>query len=240
MQIELKNIYKTFNKQVIFNNISYTFNSGKIYGIIGPNGIGKTTLFRCITGLLALDSGQIKINDKDVTISSRNEVVNNISYLLSNQVILHLSGFDNAKLFGDLYGIDTKRIEELFKEFDLLHAKDKKVKKYSLGMQQRLTLIVSLINYKRKIIILDEPYLGLDPIGIQCLNNKLLKLKENGYLIILSNHQLHESEKIFDEVIFFTSNGIISRNIKQQKEDLVTLFNQIYVKREDVKNEWKI
>ncbi|SFU75627.1 ABC-2 type transport system ATP-binding protein [Clostridium sp. DSM 8431] len=237
MQIELKNIYKAFNKQVIFDNISYTFNSGKIYGIIGPNGIGKTTLFRCITGLLELDGGQIKINDKDVTISSRDEVVNNISYLLSNQVILHLSGFDNAKLFGNLYGIDNKRIEELFKEFDLFHAKDKKVKKYSLGMQQRLTLIVSLINYKRKIIILDEPYLGLDPIGIQCLNNKLLKLKENGYLIILSNHQLHESEKIFDEVIFFTSNGIISRNIKQQKEDLVTLFNQIYVKREDVKNE---
>ena len=74
MQIELKNIYKAFNKQVIFDNISYTFNRGKIYGIIGPNGIGKTTLFRCITGLLELDGGQIKINDKDVTISNRNEV----------------------------------------------------------------------------------------------------------------------------------------------------------------------
>ncbi len=209
------------------------FNGSSIYGVVGPNGIGKTTLFKCITGLTALSDGKIKINDIDVDTINRQSIVDNVSYLLSNGLINHISGWENAKLFGKLYQIADDNIIDLFKEFDLYRSKDKKVRKYSLGMKQRLALIISLINNKRKIIMLDEPYLGLDPLGIQALNEKLLKLKELGYLIIVSNHQLNESEKIFDYVLFLTKDGIISKTINEESKGLSVLFNEIYLKRGD-------
>jgi ABC-type multidrug transport system, ATPase component len=230
MRLELKNISKNYKNHEVFSNLSFKFEDSRIYGIVGPNGVGKSTLFKCIVGLLDVNEGNILINDKTITSSKREFVVENISYLLSTGVIKHLSGWENAVLFAKLFKVENKELENLFHEFDLYTARNKKVKSYSLGMKQRLALIISLINIKRKIIILDEPYLGLDPIGIKCLNEKLMRLKKNGYLIIVSNHQLHESEKIFDEVIFLTQRGIVVKiNNENTDESLSETFERIYV-----------
>jgi len=230
MRLELKNISKNYKNHEVFSNLSFKFEDSRIYGVVGPNGVGKSTLFKCIVGLLDVNEGNILINDKTVTSSKREFVVENISYLLSTGVIKHLSGWENAVLFAKLFKVENKELENLFHEFDLYTARNKKVKSYSLGMKQRLALIISLINIKRKIIILDEPYLGLDPIGIKCLNEKLMRLKKNGYLIIISNHQLHESEKIFDEVIFLTQRGIVVKiNNENTDESLSETFERIYV-----------
>ena len=233
MRLELKNISKNYGNHEIFYDLSFKFESNKIYGVVGPNGVGKSTLFKCIVGLLDVNAGKISINYNEVSSNKRDDVVENISYLLSTGVIKHLSGWENAILFAKLFKIENQELENLFKEFDLYESRNKKVKAYSLGMKQRLALIISLINIKRNIIILDEPYLGLDPIGIKCLNEKLIKLKNEGYLIIVSNHQLHESEKIFDEVIFLTKRGIIVKNCNENTEEsLSETFEKIYVKGE--------
>lgn len=237
MEISIKNVSKAYKNNKVLNDISFEFSSSRIYGVVGPNGIGKTTLFKCMVGLQDINSGEISISGNKISTDVRSCVVENISYLLSTGVINHLTGWDNVKMFGNLYEISDTVLNSLFEEFDLLNAKNKKVKNYSLGMKQRLALILSLVNIKRKIIILDEPYLGLDPIGIQCLNNKLLGLKKEGYLIIVSNHQLHESEKIFDEVIFLTDQRLISKTLNEEKEDLSEIFNRIYVERKVMDNE---
>ncbi|MEG3006099.1 MAG: ATP-binding cassette domain-containing protein [Oscillospiraceae bacterium] len=229
MEIELKTISKSFKTHKIFDNLSFSFKGSTIYGVVGPNGIGKTTLFKCIVGLLDVDKGEILLNGKIIDSLNRNEIVCNISYLLSTGLINHLSGWENVSMFAKLFKIEENKIVGLFNEFDLAKAKDKKVKDYSLGMKQRLALIVSLMHIERKIIILDEPYLGLDPIGIKCLNNKLLELKTDGYIIIVSNHQLHESEKIFDEVIFLTNkNIIVKKSEKANDTSLSETFEKIY------------
>ncbi|SKA08306.1 ABC-2 type transport system ATP-binding protein [Pilibacter termitis] len=227
MNLEIKNLSKNYSRQSVLSNISFSFESNKIYGVVGPNGVGKSTLFKCITGLIEVNEGKIFLDNHEVTSLKREEIVKNVSYLLSTGMIQHLSGWKNAMLFAKLFDTPEVEIEQLFHEFDLYTAKDKKVKNYSLGMQQRLALIVSLINRKRKVIILDEPYLGLDPLGIKTLNDKLLNLKEKGHLIIVSNHQLHESEKIFDEVIFLTRDGIVSK--ENTGESLSSIFTEIYV-----------
>ncbi|MFV0379425.1 MAG: ABC transporter ATP-binding protein [Anaerorhabdus sp.] len=230
MELEFSNVSKNYGTQRVLSNITFSFKSNRIYGVVGPNGVGKSTLLKCAVGLLDVDEGLIMIDDKKVNVFNRDDVVENVSYLLSTGVIKHLSGWNNALLFAKLYKIENEELERLFKEFDLFGAKDKKVSTYSLGMKQRLALIISLLNIKRKIIILDEPYLGLDPIGIRTLNKKLLNLKDKGYLIIVSNHQLHESEKIFDEVIFLTNKEIIVReNTIGNGKSLADTFDEIYV-----------
>jgi ABC-2 type transport system ATP-binding protein len=230
MKIELNEITKKYKNQTVFSNLNFSFESNRIYGVVGPNGIGKSTLFKCIVGLTDVDNGKIIIDKNEITPLKRVKVVENISYLLSTGVIKHLSGWENTILFAKLFDINNDELVKLFHEFDLYTAKDKKVSNYSLGMKQRLALIIAFINIKRKIIILDEPYLGLDPIGIKTLNEKLLKLKDEDYLIIVSNHQLHESEKIFDEVIFLTDSGIIVKGSNDTSGDsLAETFEKIYV-----------
>lgn len=208
--IEIRNLTVQFKDKKIFKNISYKFDQGRIYGIVGPNGIGKTTLLKCMLGLIVPDDGEVYINGSLINHYNRDEVVKNVSFLLSSGLIKNLSGWDNAVLFAKLYDVSDNYIVQLFKEFDIFEARNKKVKNYSLGMTQRLALVIALLNTKRKIIILDEPYMGLDPNGIFRLNQKLMKLKDEGYTILVSNHQLYESEKIFDEVIFLTKSGLLS------------------------------
>lgn len=231
MSLEIKKLSKYYAKHIVINNIDLTFDKSKIYGVVGPNGVGKTTLFKCIVGLIDIDEGEIFIDGKRINASQRELIVNDVSYLLSNSVIEHLSGWENAIMFAKLYKVSEEYIKDLFMEFDLYEYRNKKVKNYSLGMKQRLALAISLININRKIIILDEPYLGLDPIGIKSLNEKLLALKTKGYTIIVSNHQLHESEKIFDDVIFMTGEKIIVRK-NEEKTDGKTLsevFEEVFI-----------
>lgn len=229
MELELLSLSKNFKEHVILKEVSFRFDNYKIYGVVGPNGIGKTTLFKCMVGLTNLSGGEVFIDGETVTTDQRDSVVQNVSYLLSSSATInHLTGWENVKLFAELYKIDLETMKQLFVEFDLYQAKDKKVKTYSLGMKQRLSLIISLINVNRKVIILDEPYLGLDPTGINILNEKLMSLRNKGYLIIVSNHQLHESEKIFDEVIFLTTNKLV--NMKSDKTgDLSETYHKFYV-----------
>lgn len=233
--IFINKLTKRIGNSLVFNDLTLKFNTGNIYGIVGPNGVGKTTFLKCLVGLISADSGEIIVNDSIVDLNHRESVVKNISYLLSTELIQSLTGMENINLFAKLYGVDEEEINNLLKEFDLYEYKDKKVSKYSLGMKQRLALIVSLINKNRKIIILDEPYLGLDPLGIKKLNSKLMHYKDEGYLIIVSNHQLNESEKIFNEVIFFRKDKIFIRSqIKNyDKYSLNELFEKIFVEMED-------
>ncbi len=233
MNVELKNVSKQFRQVIVLNNVSFTFKESTIYGVVGPNGIGKTTLFKSITGLTDIDSGEILINKASVSTQQREAVVSHVSYLLSTGVIQHLTGWQNVQIFAQLYRIPQNKMENLFTEFDLQKAKHQKVKTYSLGMKQRLALIIALLHIKRKIIILDEPYLGLDPIGIQSLNIKLLNLKNQGYTILVSNHQLHESEKIFDTVLFLTPSGMLHHDLEKgekiDKRSLLDMFEDVYI-----------
>ena len=217
--LELKNVSKTMGKKKAVDNISFTVNSGEIFGFLGPNGAGKTTTIKMITGLLSIDEGEIFIGGKNVK-KDFEGALENVGGIIENpEMYGYLSGRDNLKIYGKMHGTVSKdRIDETVKMVKLENRIDDKVKKYSLGMRQRLGVAQALL-HKPKLLILDEPTNGLDPVGIKELRDNLRELAENeGLAVLVSSHLLSEMELMCDRV------GIIDirslKDIKKKSKDV--------------------
>lgn len=204
--IEIKNVTKRFNGVTAVDNLSFIAESGKIYGFLGPNGAGKTTTIRMIMGIIKPDSGEIKVfGDK---ISEQNK--GQIGYIPEERglykkykVIGLLMYF--ARLKGMNYTEASKNIDIWLDKVNLKDRANNKIEELSKGMQQNIQLIVSLIN-DPNLVILDEPFVGLDPINARNMKDIILKLKESGKTIIFSTHQMNEAERLCDH-IFLINKG---------------------------------
>lgn len=224
MSIDINQISKSFGKQNILENINLKAISGEILGLIGPSGAGKTTLIRLITGAINADNGQIII---DGTIVPDKKLLSKIGFMpQSDAIYTDISGIDNLKFFGRLYGMKGKylneKCEQLLKFIDLYDDKDKLVSKYSGGMKKRLSLIIALI-HSPNYLILDEPTVGMDPILRRRIWKEFARLAKEGKTIIVSTHVMDEATKCnkcvlmnngeiiaFDKVknlLSFTKNG---------------------------------
>jgi ABC-2 type transport system ATP-binding protein len=226
--IEIKNVTKRFNGVTAVDNLSFIAESGKIYGFLGSNGAGKTTTIRMIMGIIKPDSGEIKVfGDK---ISEQNK--GQIGYIPEERglykkykVIGLLMYF--ARLKGMNYTEASKNIDIWLDKVNLKDRANNKIEELSKGMQQNIQLIVSLIN-DPNLVILDEPFVGLDPINARNMKDIILKLKESGKTIIFSTHQMNEAERLCDHILLINKgkkliDSPISEVKKKYSKNFVTV-----------------
>lgn len=193
--IETKELSYSYKNKEVLNNVSIKVPKNSIYGFIGANGAGKTTTIRILLSLLKVSQGKVSIFGKDIT-SDRINILSRIGALIEEpSVYQHLSGYDNLKVTCRYLGLAYSRIDEVLTITDLLADKNRRVKEYSLGMRQRLSIAMVLLN-DPDLLILDEPTNGLDPSGIHDMRMLMQRLcKEHGKTIFVSSHLLSELEK---------------------------------------------
>ena len=199
--VEIKNYCKSIKSRPILNNVSYNFEYGKIYGIYGHNGSGKTMLLRAIAGLLVPDSGSVVIDGK--VLHKDMSFPPSIGIVIENMNLLpQYNAFDNLKILGKIKKTATD--EDIKTALERVGLKsDLKVKKFSLGMKQRLNIAQAVFE-KQKIILLDEPTNALDNDGVQLIYKLLKEENERGALVVITTHHKEDLEEICDVVLEMT------------------------------------
>ena len=210
--LSINNITKTFGSRTAVNNVSFEIKKGEIYGLIGQNGAGKTTIIRIITGLCKPTSGTVYICGQNVQTHFQKAIINVGAIIENPELYSYMSGIDNLKYFASLYhNISINKINEIVSLMGMQNRINDKVKNYSLGMKQRVGIAQALL-HDPKLLILDEPTNGLDPNGIKEMRILLKRLaKEKGIAILISSHILSEMELICDKVGII-DNGMIIEN----------------------------
>ena len=206
--IEVKNVSKSFKGIPVLNDINITCRSGKIYGIIGYNGSGKTVLFKCICGFLHVDSGEISVNGR--VMGKEMDMLEHAGIIIEEPgYIRNLSGYRNLEY---LYRITHKKdpavIHSIMLKVGLDPQSRKKVCHYSLGMRQRLAIAQATME-DQAILILDEPMNGLDREGVAEMRKFFVEQKERGKLILLASHNKDDIELLCDEV-YEMNHGILA------------------------------
>lgn len=213
--IEVDHISKTFGNTVALDNISFNIRKGEIFGFLGPSGAGKTTLINILTGQLSQDGGTTKLLGKD----SRHLKPSDLEEigLVGDTVGYYekLSLYKNLLLFGKLYGVSTKKIDDILIDVGLYEAKDKVAEKLSTGMKQRMFLARALIN-SPKILFLDEPTSGLDPMTSQKIHRLLLDLKAKGTTIFLTTHDMNEATLLCDNLALLNRGHLVEEGKPQE------------------------
>lgn len=210
--IETENLCKKYGNKLVINDVNMHVRRGKIYGIIGKNGAGKTSIIKMMLGLTHKTSGQICIFGKD-TDECRRELVGRIGYMIEpNGFYSNLSARENLMIYTRIHGsINQNVVTDALKIVNLPLDDRKKFREYSLGMKQRLALALAIMN-DPEIIILDEPTNGLDPIGISDMRRYIKKLQqERNKTILLSSHQLSEVEVLADDIGIIDDGRILAQ-----------------------------
>lgn len=226
--VEIKEVYKTINKEEVLSNIDLEIEEGEIYGFLGPNGAGKTTLMKCMLTLASTTAGEIKIFGKDLAVS-REEILKNVGSIIETPIFYeNCTAKQILELHAKYMGIDAKSDIPVVLELVGLQNNKKLVKEFSLGMRQRLGLARALLT-KPKLLILDEPINGLDPVGVQEIRNTLRYLsKEKGMTIFISSHILSEISHIADTIGVIKNGRMIEqvsmKKLKRENIDLEEYF----------------
>ena len=231
----LTKIYKLSGKREVIGllNFNLEVKEGEIFGLLGPNGSGKTTLFKTILGLIFPTKGKVKILGKDV---ADVEVKKEIGFLPENPYYYeYLTGPELLNFYGDIFDLPEnmkkKRSDELLSTVGLAKAKHMALGNYSKGMLERIGFACALLN-DPKLLILDEPTTGLDPIGGRESRNLLMKLKSEGKTILLSSHFLSEAEKICDRIgILHQGKLLVVGELKKLlQEEKAESFEDLFIK----------
>jgi len=230
--LEISNLFKSFGKRKVLNNINFDICEGDIVGLIGPNGAGKTTLIKTILNFYKSDSGSVKICGFDIKKNLEEALSKTGSIIENPDMYLNISGMKNIEVIALINNIkDKDYIDEMIKFVGLKDRINDKVKKYSLGMKQRLGIVCALIK-KPKLLILDEPTNGLDPKGIKELRKILKTVSEKENMsILISSHILSEVENICDRVLIIDEGKIISDfGIEEVKYKNISLEEEYFKK----------
>jgi len=198
--LEIKNISKTFASIKAVDNISFEINQGDVLGLLGPNGAGKTTTIRMIMNIIIPDSGEVILSNQTKKANS-----SLIGYLPEERGIYRKMKVVNVlKFLAILKDMDkkiaTQEIDYWLHRLNLMEWKHKKIEELSKGMQQKLQFIATIL-HKPKLLILDEPFLGLDPINTNLIKEIILEEKAKGTTIIFSTHQMESAEKLCNKII---------------------------------------
>ncbi len=217
--LQVKNLSKSFGKNPIIKNITFDIKEGEIVGFVGPNGAGKTTTLKLISSLIYPDSGKIVINGHDL-LKEREAALSNVSAIIENPgLYTYLSGKENMEFIRKVRGKSNKEMDFIINYIGLSNRINDSVKKYSLGMKQRLALGMCILS-EPKLLILDEPTNGLDPTGNIEFRNLITSLvKEKKISVFLSSHILSEVDKICDRVLFIKEGELILTNSNQKNRD---------------------
>ncbi len=207
MSVELKNISKQIQKNIILDNINLCMEDGKIYGIQGKNGSGKTMLMKLICGLVFPTEGEVLIDGKQL---GKNEFPQDVGALIENPAFIEgYSGLENLKILASIKkNISEEEIRQWMMDFGLDPNDKKKAKKYSLGMKQKIGIISAMME-RPKLLILDEPMNALDEGSVEVLKEKIEEAREGGALVLISSHDGDELEKIADELIVMKNGKVV-------------------------------
>jgi ABC-2 type transport system ATP-binding protein len=214
--ITAKNIVKRYSKHVALNNVSFHVPQGCIYGLLGPNGAGKTSMIRIINQITAPDSGEVLFNDEKLS----PQHTKLIGYLPEERGLYKkMKVGEQALYLARLKGMDKaealKKLKEWFIKFDIASWWDKKVEDLSKGMQQKVQFIVTVLHEPR-LLILDEPFSGFDPINVEIIKSELLRLKKEGVTIILSTHNMAYVEELCDNITLINqSKAVLEGNVNE-------------------------
>ena len=221
--LETKNLTKTFGKQKAVDNISLKIKENSIYGLLGPNGAGKSTTLKMITGMIHKTSGEIFFEGHQW---GRDDL-SDIGALIEMPALYeNLSARENLKVRTLLLGLPDSRIDEVLEIVSLKDTGKKKSGQFSLGMKQRLGIAIALLN-NPKLLILDEPTNGLDPLGIQELRDLIRSFPEKGITVILSSHILAEVEQTADHIGIINNGKLQYQNIINHDDNLEELFMNV-------------
>jgi ABC-2 type transport system ATP-binding protein len=200
MTLKLENVTKRFGDFTAVDNLSITVDKGTMYGFLGANGAGKTTTFRMILGLLNANEGRITWNNKSISYSTSPE----IGYLPEERGLYPKMKVEDQLIFlGQLRGMkkdDAKSsLKKWLERMEIPHYANKKVEELSKGNQQKIQVIASLM-HNPKLLILDEPFSGLDPVNVEMLKSAILEFRNNGATIIFSSHRMDHVEELCEQL----------------------------------------
>ena len=210
--VEIKELFKTIDKEEILSDINLQIAEGEIYGLLGSNGAGKTTLMKCMLSLLTITSGSIEIFGKNLQ-EHREEILSQVGSIIETPIF-----YENCTA-KEILEIHAQYMGKNITELDIINTlrmvglknTTKKVKEFSLGMRQRLGLARAFL-MKPRLLILDEPINGLDPVGIQEIRNLLQLLsKKHGITILISSHILSEISQIADKIGVIKNGSMIEQ-----------------------------
>lgn len=206
----VNNLIKRFKSTLAVDNLSFTVNPGNIFGLLGPNGAGKTTTIRAILNIIKPTSGEIIFNNNPIT----NEYYNIIGYLPEERGLYKRSKvIDVLAYFASLKNLNrydaVERIDVWLKRLKILEYRDKKIEQLSKGNQQKVQLIAAIL-HNPKLLILDEPFTGFDPINQQEVKDLILSFLSEGKTIILSTHQMDLAEKLCEEILLINRGKAVS------------------------------
>ena len=218
--LKVDDVVKYYGKNCAVNHLSFEVSDGEIFGLLGSNGAGKTTTFRMIMGLLDSNSGDITLNGKHIDYS----MTDKIGFVTEERSLLtKLTVKEQVIYYGRLKGMTEseilKKLDVLLEKFHIVEYKNRKIKELSKGNQQKIQFISAIIN-DPVLLILDEPFTGLDPINVKQLKDAIYELKEKGTSIIFSSHQMEHIEEFCEKlVILVKGKTVLSGYLKDIKKE---------------------
>lgn len=223
----VKNITKYYGTNLAVDNLSFTVKDGEIFGLLGSNGAGKTTTFRMIMGLLDSNTGSITLDGKKIDYSMTDE----IGFVTEERSLLtKMTVKEQVVYYGRLKGLSEseilKRLDVWLEKFQITDYKNRKIKELSKENQQKIQFIAAVIN-NPKLLILDEPFTGLDPINVVLLKNAIYELQKKGCSIIFSSHQMEHIEQFCEKLVILVKGKPVLegylKDIKQayQKQNIL-------------------
>lgn len=236
--LQVKNLYKSYGKTEVIKNVSFSIEDGKIYGLLGPNGAGKSTIIKIITGIEKQDSGEIVFDEK---ITNINKYKKNIGLITQDIAIYpNFTVYENVYFFCSLYSYRgkelRKRVEKALEFVGLNDYKDKKAGELSGGMMRRLHISCS-IAHSPKLIIMDEPTVGIDSKSRNYILKSVKQLKDEGASIIYTSHYIEEMEEICDEICILNKGEIIVKgNTKDLKSNSLSSVNYTIILKNNIEN----
>jgi ABC-2 type transport system ATP-binding protein len=216
--VELAGVTKAYENKVAVNNLSLSIDAGQMFGLLGPNGAGKTSSIRMMMGITAPDTGTIRLFGKPFDRAS----LDNVGYLPEERGLYKkMKVVEQLVFFGQLHGLSAdeanKRAIAWAKRLEIFNSLDKKTEELSKGMQQKIQFIATLM-HEPGLIVMDEPFSGLDPVNAVLMERTLLELKEQGKAILFSTHRMDQVEKLCDSICLVNhGEAVLNGNLREIK-----------------------
>ena len=235
-RLEIQNISKSYQDKKVLDNISFNIPKGSIFGLLGPNGAGKTTLLRIITGIFASDEGTVKIDGKLTDLLSNSAT---IGYMpeergLYKKMKVEEQAIYLAQLKGMSYSDAKKSVSYWIERLGMQAWKHKKLEELSKGMGQKLQFVCTVV-HNPNLIILDEPFTGLDPLNADLIKNEIYELAKNGATILFSTHRMEQVEEICQQIVLINQGKmLLHSDVKSAKK--MFLKNEYIIEGDDLTN----
>lgn len=235
--LEIINLKKYFNKTKAVDDISFKVEKGEILGLLGPNGAGKSTTISMISTLLKADEGKILYKGSDIEKEPK-KIQKELGFV-PQEIALYpsLSGYDNLKFWGKIYGLKGNKLKEKIQEVSQIIGIDKrlndKVEEYSGGMKRRLNIGSALL-HNPEIIILDEPTVGIDPQSRKHILDSVKEINKKGSTVIYTSHYMEEVEYLCDKICIMDEGKIIAKGTKEELVESISAEEKIIIQVENI------